>query len=197
MGQKWVKGRRQELQDGGSGGRETGESDMGPGVEPPRTRWSQMWQTPSLFLAQPVTLGGGGRENKDLEVSACYFTCTCQQSPLPLTLQTLSRESLLGPVWVQQKENAAQKTTSVSHIHFGHCTRTHVHLLQVFPWDSTTWGSSVTKACWLWTGKTGRQHGRGWMSYSRSLAPNGTCTSSTVVAWATDFTSQSPHFFNR
>lgn len=49
---------------------------------------------------QLTTLGGKG---KDLEVCACYFTCRCQQSPLPLTLQTLSGvpagfSSSLGPL---------------------------------------------------------------------------------------------------
>lgn len=58
---------------------------------------------------QSISLGGKG---KDLEACACYFPCTCQQSRLPLILQTLSGaparfSSSLGPLCVQLKENAA------------------------------------------------------------------------------------------
>lgn len=154
----------------------------------PRTRWSQIWLIPSLFPAQLITLGG---KSKDLEVCVCYFTC--QQSPHPLILQTLSSERLPGSLvmWAQPT-GECNLDYHINHTHFrpgkGH-TSNPLSIIH-FQWDYTVYWSSVRKVQGLWYGET-RWEGEAtqwglnevWHLANLNSVSNMPLT---VIAWASD-----------
>ena len=144
-----------EQQDGGGGLRETDEIWYGAWFGTLRTKWSQIWLTPSLFPAQLITLGG---KSKDLEVCTCllfhYFTC--QQRLHPLICRHCPVRACQVPKWWVQSTGKCGLEEHINHTCFcpskGHAC---ISLSIIdFQWDNTVYWSSVTKVQVLWCGGT-------------------------------------------
>lgn len=158
-----------EQQDGGGGLRETDEIWYGAWFGTPRTKWSQIWLTPSLFPAQLITLGG---KSKDLEVCTCllfhYFTC--QQRLHPLICRHCPVRACQVPKWWVQSTGKCGLEEHINHTCFcpskGHAC---ISLSIIdFQWDNTVYWSSVTKVQVLWCGGT-RWDGRPCSEAERAM----------------------------
>lgn len=154
-----------------------------------------MWLTPPLFPPQPITLGWRvWRANILRHVHAVSRAPaknpTCSDSANTLQWQPAGFSGSACPACVQMKGRRL-RTAYQSHPFRPLYKDTHVSLcLVTFREDWTTWGLSVTKACWLWTGEApprrlGELRLAAWLSRA-PLPP-------AAVAWASDFTSQSLH----